>query len=116
MRELGLSHYSWLPHGLRIAFQRKLEDDHQTGVSISVTLPPTLPWAGGSRAPKNGPKQHEDPERNVTWLYRATVKRPPDSYSTLQRDFGIASWNTIDKGIKRAQQLLACVNKELPTI
>jgi hypothetical protein len=104
VHELGLSQYRWLPGALFWQFCRVSGTD-----PINVELPKDLvAELDRGRAPKRGDKQREDLERNIRWWYRARVKG--ESKRGLQRAAGIASWNTIQKGIQRAETLLACID------
>ena len=122
VRELKLQRYqSWLPVMLRWEFQRALEG----APHIEVTLPSGLPWKASGRAPKNGDSHREDLERYLTWFYRHHVKQPSDSKYALQQEYiaarrrdGVtitAGKQQINNGLKRAAQLLACIDAPIPT-
>jgi hypothetical protein len=88
-------------------------------LGVSLQLPDDAQWFGGDgRAPKRGATHHEDLERNLTWLYRDSVKVPRDSKNRLASEYvamkareGIHisnARNTVKNGIRRALQLLRC--------
>lgn len=80
--------------------------------------------AMAGRAPKRGASHCEDLERYLTWFYRHQVKQPPDSKYALQREYmearrreGVTITTAkaqVNNGLKRAEQLLACINAPLP--
>lgn len=120
VRALKLERYqSWLPQMLRWEFQRALEG----APHVEVTLPNGLPWQASGRGPKQGGTHREDLERYLTWFYRHEVKQPPDSKYALQRDYiearrseGVniaAAKRQVNNGLKRAHQLLACIDAPL---
>lgn len=106
VHELGLSRYRWVAGALFWQFCRGVSTD-----PINIEHPnDVLAGLDRGRAPKDGDKQREDLKRNIRWWYRARVKG--EKKRALMRAAGIASWNTIDKGIKRAETLLACIDPE----
>ena len=108
---------AWLPKMLWFDFARAAASPHD---ALEVSLPAELVWPDAGRAPKHGEVHHEDLERNLTWLYRRTVKTPPDFFSALEKEhieskarMGVRiskARNTVKNGIRRAQQLLRCIN------
>ncbi len=113
VHELRLSEYQWLPSALFKEF-----------VGWSVELPAwttDAPWASKGRRPKDGPKQREDLERNVEWFYRTRVKEPPDSEYAVGKEYAArenltrrSQHSTIQAGIKRVRDLLACIDAPMP--
>lgn len=119
VRELKLQRYqSWLPAMLAQEFHRTLEGASQ----VDVTLPTGLAWYAKGRAPKQGETHREDLERSLTWFYRHQVQQ--HSKYILQREYidsrrrdGVtitAAKRQINNGLKRAAQLLACIDAPFP--
>jgi hypothetical protein len=90
VRALGLARFRWLPYMLRWEFQRRVES---LAAGRPVTLEVALPDDGSAwrnptgRAPKHGETHHEDLEQYVTWFYRREVKRPPDAWKAIEKDY-----------------------------
>jgi hypothetical protein len=121
VRDLGLSRYRWLPGALFWEFCRVLGTD-----PILVELPKdVVATLDRGQAPKRGDTHQEDLERNIRWWYRVKVKRPPDAirhiareYVDTRRAFGrtnVEAGKDVRKGIRRAEQLLACLLGPTPS-
>ena len=121
VRELNLERYqSWLPVMLRWEFQRQIEG----APTVDVTVPEGASWAAAGRAPKHGETHHENLERNITWFYCHRVKSPSDSKYAIEQDYirersreGVSvltGKRQVKHGIKRAEQLLACIDAPMP--
>jgi hypothetical protein len=116
--ELGLS-YRWLPLYLFWEFQRaNASEASGESLDIKLSVPENLQWAGGtkrSRRPKNGEKQQDPLERDVMWLYRSEIKRPPETTYALGKEYASREGlekrsqdSTIENAIARVKARLAC--------
>jgi hypothetical protein len=113
LRTIGLDEYSaWLPKSLLREFWCAY-----TGDEVDWFDTPILTgWKERGRAPKDGETQQEDLKRNVSWFYRTRVKVPPDSVRSIAKEYAASveretdARSVIRDGIRRAHDLLACVD------
>lgn len=119
VRELTLQRYqTWLPAMLLHEFHRELEG----APHVAVTLPKNLAWKASGRAPKRGDTHREDLERYLTWFYRHQVQQQSkyvlvQEYIQARRRAGVtitAGKRQINNGLRRAEQLLACLDAPYP--